>query len=181
MVLVARLYARRIININVNIVLAGVLAGGLTLIPVHMTRRVGIDNPWAIKAIALAADICFDVVIYYLLHWVANHTWNPYRKARAGEPKLSFLRDATLVQFERALLAPAYYGVMLGVLSVAMHVYGAGREWATIVAVLAGLAITRAMHTAWMIRRTRRGAVPEVLAPAACPTPETPPRSSDAA
>ena len=44
-----KLYQRkRIVNINVNIVFAGLLAMGLTLIPVHLTRRFGIDAEIAI-------------------------------------------------------------------------------------------------------------------------------------
>ncbi len=170
-----RLYARRIVNVNVNVVAAGSLAMGLTLIPVYLTRLVGIHEKWKIVAVTLSCDIVFDVGIYYFLHWLANH-WQafPWIKHRKRHPAgHSFIRDASLVQFERALLAPIYYGVALGVQYTMLHHLNDGadrRELATVVGLGGGLLITRAVHTAWMLwseRRWKRRATSSAP-PAAC-------------
>jgi hypothetical protein len=168
-----RWYARRIVNVNVNVIVAGMLAMALTLIPVHLTRHVGINTKWVIVAITLGFDICFDVAIYYLLHWLANHwqafPWVKHRKPhRAG---MSFIRDASLVQFERALLGPVYYGVALGIQYATLHHLGNGgdhRELATVVGLGGGLLVTRVIHTAWMIWSDRRWAKRCACQPAIC-------------
>ncbi|HYE02193.1 MAG TPA: hypothetical protein VD963_03040 [Phycisphaerales bacterium] len=87
-----RWYARRIVNVNVNIILAGALAMVLTVIPVHMTRWVGIDSRPAILAVGFLADLIFDVATYYLLHWLANH--RPWRN-RFGHRPVQRLRCHT--------------------------------------------------------------------------------------
>lgn len=171
--LVARLYARRIININVNVIVAGVLAGALTVVAVYFTRPLGIHNKWAIAAIAVVADIVFDVAIYYALHWLANHAWDNPHGRRPGSPKLSFIKDATLVQFERALLGPLYYGVMVVTMKLAMNAYGIEREWATSIGVANGLLVTRLMHTLWMLRQEKRR-TPHGAFPASTPPPPPP-------
>lgn len=170
----ARLYARRIVNINVNIILAGVLAMGLTLIPVYFSRRFT-DHKATIIAVTFISDIIFDVIIYYALHWVANHM--PKRKPGAAIADLSFLKDASLVQFERALLAPVYYGVAMTTQYVLLHPHHSGplasfirtltgqpadvpamfsREAATATALIFGILSTRILHTMWMLRQERR-------------------------
>jgi hypothetical protein len=176
MALLGRLYAKRIINVNVNIIVAGLLAMGLTLIPVHMTRHVGIDTKWMIVAITLGFDVVFDVAIYFFLHWLANH-WRafPWVKHRRGHhAQLSFIRDATLVQFERALLAPVYYGTLVGAQWVLLHELPDGadqRELAAVLGLGSGLLVTRLLHTAWMLHtehryRRRHG----TRSPLLCPT-----------
>lgn len=155
MVWIARLYARRIVNINVNIILAGVLAMSLTLIPVHFSRRFTDHKP-TIMAVTFVSDIVFDVVIYYLLHWVANHMPKRRRQPGVALADLSFLKDASLVQFERAILAPVYYGAAMGLQWLLLLNHPERREFATAVALMGGIVITRTLHTFWMIRQERR-------------------------
>ncbi len=180
-----RWYARRIVNVNVNVVLAGFLAGALTVIPVHLTHYVGVNAAWAIAFVAVGSDIVLDVAIYYALHWLANHTPNRHRAPPPpGVARLGFLRDATLVQFERAMLAPAYYLLFFWTIQIMVQ-RGIAREWATIVGVAVGLASTRLLHTLWMLRSARlnaqRAAALAAAAPipppaeAAAPTPVMPP------
>jgi len=151
-----RLYGRRIINVNLNVLIAGTLALLPTLWIVSLTRELGIDNKFAITAITFASDLVFDVVIYFVLHWLANHLPRRWGKVSSkAYQHLSFVRDATLVQFERMLMAPVLYTVALGLQNFLMH-YGIGREWATVWGFAVGLAITRTMHTFWMLRAERR-------------------------
>ncbi len=151
-----RLYGRRIVNVNCNVLLAGFLALLPTLWIVSLTRDLGINNKFAITAITFASDLVFDVVIYFVLHWLANHL--PRRWGAVSSKAyqhLSFIRDATLVQFERMVMAPVLYTVALGLQNFLMH-YGIGREWATVWGFAVGLTITRTMHTFWMLRAERR-------------------------
>lgn len=176
MVFLARLYARRIVNINVNILLAGTLAMGLTLIPVYFSRRFTDHKP-TIMAVTFVSDIIFDVIIYYALHWLANHLPRRKREPGVAIADLSFLKDASLVQFERALLAPVYYGLAMTTQYLLLHPHESGpvaafirfftgqppevpavfsREGATAAALLVGILSTRFLHTFWMIRQERR-------------------------
>ncbi|MCC6677298.1 MAG: hypothetical protein IT436_09145 [Phycisphaerales bacterium] len=176
MVFLARLYARRIVNINVNIILAGTLAMGLTLIPVYFSRRFT-DHKATIMAVTFLSDIIFDVVIYYALHWLANHMPKRRRQPGVAIADLSFLKDASLVQFERALLAPVYYGVAMSTQYLLLHPHTTGplasfirlltgqppdvpavfsREAATATALMFGIMSTRILHTIWMVRQERR-------------------------
>lgn len=153
-----RLYGRRIINVNFNVVLAGTLALLPTLWIVSLTRTLGggINNKFTITAITFVSDLIFDVVIYFALHWLANHL--PRRWGAVSShayQHLSFIRDASLVQFERMLMAPVLYTVALGLQNFLMH-DGISREWATVWGFATGVSITRTMHTFWMLRAEKR-------------------------
>jgi hypothetical protein len=161
MEVLGRLYARRIINVNVNIIVAGLLAMGLTIIPVYLTRHLDIHTKWIIVAVTVGFDIVFDVAIYFLLHWLANH-WRAFpwvKHRRPHHAQHSFIRDATLVQFERAMLAPVYYGTMVSAQWILLHNLPDGadqRELAAILGLGSGLVITRVLHTLWMLYTERR-------------------------
>lgn len=151
-----RLYGKRIVNVNFNVLLAGFLALLPTLWIVSLTRDMGIDNKFVITAITFVSDLVFDVVIYFALHWFANHfprRWGVV--SSKAYQHLSFIRDASLVQFERMLMAPLLYTVALGLQNFLMH-YGIGREWATVWGFATGLVITRTLHTFWMLRAERK-------------------------
>lgn len=144
MPLLARLYSRRIVNINVNIIVAGLFALVPVTLVVNLAHNFLYDNRpdltfWERKVIAgitLLTDIIADVTAFYILHWLANH-W-PRRlpggtlARTAGEQSVptfskptlepgltgpsspSFLKDATLVQVERMMLSPLLYTIWLG-------------------------------------------------------------------
>jgi hypothetical protein len=165
--LIARWYSRRIVNINVNIVLAGLIALGPTAGVAHLTHYVGIQDAWAITAITLLADGLFDVMAYYVLHWLANRS--PSKKPGRAGIDLEFIRDASLVQFERALLIPVFYGVTAGLSWYLISSKIAGRELGTVLALLAGIAVTRVVHTIWMIHQERSNAKKAMAAGASQP------------
>ncbi|MFN0011651.1 MAG: hypothetical protein ACKVS8_08420 [Phycisphaerales bacterium] len=176
--LCADLYAKRIVNVNVNIVLSGLLALIPTLAAVHFSRYLGVNDQdkIAISAVTFVADMISDVVIYYILHWLANHSPVATRRAlqRAEElvktqslisPErqlarnvthpVSFLRDATIVQLERMCLSPVLYGVLLGSQQYLLRI-DMDRVWATAISFCVGIALTRCLHTLWMLRQDRK-------------------------
>lgn len=145
---------KRIININVNIISAGLLALALALIPVHYTRSLGISNKMAIAAIGTSFDILFDVAIFYMLHWIANH-WKPrWAAKRQNHSRRRFFRDATLIQFERALFAPLFYVVQYS-LNFSFQQVNIEREWALVWGTIISITLTRIVHTLWGLKTGR--------------------------
>jgi hypothetical protein len=181
-----RQYAKRIVNINVNILLAGLLALAPTLLVVrlveHLLRsgvvsgaKLHLGDKAIISGATLIADIFFDVTIYYALHWVANHSGVfsrlkmasvgarvQKRQARiegiadAAVESVPFFKDATKVQFERMVLSPLLYFLFLGTQFVLMSVKHVPPVWATLIGFFVGIITARTLHTLWMLREERR-------------------------
>ncbi len=186
MSLISRLYARRIININVNIILAGVLALVPVAIVVKLVHRYAFDGRAEltsgehaiISGVTLVTDIVSDVTFFYLLHWMANH-WPrriPGGKLAeiAGEHSApGYFKDATLVQIERMVLSPFLYAIWLTVQNVliAHHV---APTWATIWGFWIATALARTLHTLWMLRAQRRQRLRTERARAAASPPANP-------
>lgn len=162
-----RLYARRIVNVNVNIVLAGILALVPTIAVVSLSRFFVDDHHHLLIAvITFAADIVSDVTIYFGLHWLANHSSNRRFKAVEGAyAQMSFIRDASIVQLQRAILSPLLYAVAFGLQYLLMR-SGFPREAATGIGLISGILTTRVLHTIWMVME-ERAATRRVAAPGA--------------
>lgn len=187
MSLLGRLYARRIVNINVNIVLAGLMA----LVPVFIVTKVVHsfafdDRPadqllfWEKKVfggVTLLTDIVADVTFFYLLHWLANH-WPkklPGGKLAqvAGDASApGYFKDATLVQIERMVLSPLLYTIWLVTQFILMR-EGVSPAWAMVWGFCVATAIIRTLHTLWMLRTHRR--VREATAPPPVVVQSSPP------
>lgn len=181
-----KLYARRIVNVNVNIVAAGLLALLPTVGLVHLAeivgftgwaaKKTGLHHEFIVNGITFLGDVVCDVAIYYCLHWVANH-W-PRRaaeKLHLPQPHPihpTFFKDATMVQVERMTLSPLLYALWLGTQHMLL-VRGANLTYATIVGGIVGIGTTRVLHTLWMIRQQRRwakkAAVAAAVAMGKCP------------
>jgi hypothetical protein len=175
----ARLYDRRIVNVNVNVVVAGFAAMGITVAVMHAADRLGwLDKlngifpnihgsafghsfeihsqKLIISGLTFLVDLIADVGVYFVLHWLANHM--PRKKARPTNPAyadLSFMRDASLVQFERAILSPLLYIVALGLQNNLLH-RGVGIGRATAIGFTAGILTSRVLHTIWMAYNERK-------------------------
>jgi len=158
------LYQRkRIININANIITSGLLAIVLSKYPVLWVGRfIGTDHPMRITIAAGVIDMIVDVFMYYALHWMANH-WKPSWKKNAPNKNapqpgskadtMTFMRDASLIQFERVLLSPLYYavamGLMYGLQTGTTHM---DHSWAFVIGFTSGIVVTRIVHTIWGLR-----------------------------
>jgi len=102
-------YRRRLVNINVNITVASVVAamGGTAVI--HFTRYIGVrdDDKTILMLIAAAADWLIDLVLAVGLHWMANHWPESWKRSKtliekaedvlesSPPPGLSVIKDAT--------------------------------------------------------------------------------------
>ncbi|MBX3364173.1 MAG: hypothetical protein KF866_05345 [Phycisphaeraceae bacterium] len=145
-----RTYQRRkIININVNVIVAGLLAIAVAKYPVHVVGDWLGDDRKLLRAIAAAAiDGIADIIIYYVLHWVANH-WRPLAKKgqRRKENAGSFFKHATLVQFERYMLSPVFYLIAIGLMFTLDKHAGMGHSWAFVCGFITAILVTRVLHT----------------------------------
>jgi uncharacterized membrane protein len=151
-----RQYSRRLINVNINILMAGVLALMPLALTIHIaTVYFGLADKRLIALLTFAADVCFDVVIYYVLHWLANHSPRLLRHKPKHVKKKSFFKDASLVQFERMTLAPILYGFALGLQHLLMR-KGHSPTISTVIGFVVGIAVARILHSMWMLRQERR-------------------------
>ncbi len=86
----ARLYGKRIVNVNVNIIAAGVLALIVTAVFMHffvawnwhevISGWVGFNPKIIITASTFLVDLVADLAVYYVLHWYANHVPSRFEK-----------------------------------------------------------------------------------------------------
>ena len=152
------LYQRkRIINININAIAAGLLAMfPAGLIVLYAEGHLSPEPHWPFPLIAIGADVIFDVIIYFALHWIANH-WRPTkgrnnreRKALEARPP-PFFRDVILIQIERAVLSPLFYIISGGIMHF-LQILGNRPSVAFLIAFPCGLVVTRVVHTLWGLR-----------------------------
>ncbi|QYK48811.1 MAG: hypothetical protein KF838_02935 [Phycisphaeraceae bacterium] len=162
----------RLFNINFNVVAAGLLAIAISKYPVLLVSEwIGPERKFLITLAAAGIDVVADVVIYYGLHWLANH-WRPAsRRPRVRKSKRAFFKDASLVQFERAILSPLYYMVAGGLMYLLQY-QGIKANWAFVFGFVSAIVVTRIVHTMWGLRTGRFKSDPHEFA-AASDTPVT--------
>lgn len=165
----ARCYAKRVVNVNINIIVAGLLAMGVTVAFMHTFVNFGWDLDLAkllhlphdtiIGGTTFLVDLIADLAVYYVLHWLANHMPRKAGKIldqlNPAYAHLSFVQDATLVQVERMALSPVFYVIALGGQYV-LRQQGLKIGPATALSFAAAIAITRCLHTIWMLYQERR-------------------------
>ncbi|MBY0311783.1 MAG: hypothetical protein K2W85_06920 [Phycisphaerales bacterium] len=173
-------YGRRIVNVNINVVVAGLLALVPVLACVKLTEwalsrgivdgeRLHVSDKVIIGVVTFLSDIIFDVAIYYGLHWLANHApWLKKTRLRqleavadAAVDSSPFFKDATRVQMQRMVLSPLLYVLWIGTQQTLMHAHLMPTSWATVIGFCVGVGVARALHTYWMIQeeRARKAAI----------------------
>jgi hypothetical protein len=166
----ARQYAKRIVNINVNIVVAGLMATILTSFALKAGRHLGVFDDNTHKKLIIAAtfviDMVFDVAIAVGLHWLANHWPAGWKRSRklvdtadgvidAAPPAVSFVKDATAIQFQRLVLSPVLYATAFVTQWLMLH-EGVPAEWTVMPSYMAGVVLTRVIHTPWLLHAERK-------------------------
>ena len=146
---------KRVVNININILAAGFLAIALAKFPVKFIGDwIGPEHKLIIAAIAYIVDTIFDVMVYYALHWIANH-WNPqgHLPKHDDRPKSRrFVHDATRIQAERMALVPIFILIGPGGMWALQRFANITHSWAFVIAFVAAIITTRIIHTIWGIR-----------------------------
>lgn len=156
-----RFYQRyRILNVNANIVLAGFLAILVAKWPVQWVSNWIGEGRDVLKVVAAAAiDGIADILIYFVLHWLANH-WRPFKSKSEREAALlekrrgKFLKHATVIQFERYALFPVFYLVAMGGMYMLMQT-GMREGWAFALGFAAAIFTTRVLHTTYWLKTGR--------------------------
>ena len=148
---------RRWININANVVAAGLISTLMVMGLIWGLKWLGTSWPtWGYTAFSVAADVVLDVALFSALHWVANH-WRPLsgksnkERLELGAVAPPHLEDTARVQLERAVLSPLYY-VIAAAGTEGLQRLGMHPAWAVVIAYPVGLLVTRTVHTVWGFR-----------------------------
>jgi hypothetical protein len=139
---------RRVININVNVTTAGILALALAKFPVGWTAElIGREHKLMIAVAAYGIDMVFDALVYFALHWLANH-WKPGEPEPLNQARVGlFFRDALTVQAERMVLVPVFALIAIGGMWVLQHQTDLKVGWIFVITYLTAILITRVLHT----------------------------------
>jgi hypothetical protein len=156
--LIKKYQSRRIININVNVVTAGLASIAISKYPVTlMAAWLGHEHKLLITVLAYVLDTLVDVAIYFGLHWVANH-WRPVflhgEPVHKGEPGETpgerarhYIADVGRIQAERLALVPLFAGTSMGLMYALQHFFAIRPSWAFVWGFLAAIFVTRIAHT----------------------------------
>ncbi|MFO0832054.1 MAG: hypothetical protein U0637_09440 [Phycisphaerales bacterium] len=163
----ARWYAKRVVNVNVNILLAGAIAIGIMWVVMHfvnvldidghLSRRLNVNVKYINMSLSFLIDLVADLAVYYVLHWYANHAPGKLggKLINPEYSDLSFMQDATKIQFERMVLSPILYGIAMGLQWLLLH-KEVRPPTAAAVGFAVGICTTRTLHTLWMLWESRR-------------------------
>lgn len=144
-----KLYQRkRVININVNVIAAGILAIILAKFPVAWTAElIGREHKLLISIAAYFIDMIFDGLVYFSLHWLANH-WNPGEPEPVDRARVRrFFADALIVQAERFALVPIFALIAIGGMYLLQHHTDLKIGWAFVITYVTAILTTRVLHT----------------------------------
>ncbi len=162
-----RWYAKRVVNVNINILLAGAFAIAIMWVVMHfvnvldvdghISRRLHVDVKYVNMTLSFVIDLVADLAVYYALHWYANHAPGKLggKLINPEYSDLSFMQDATKIQVERVILSPILYGIAMGLQLLALH-HNYRPPTAAAIGFAAGITTTRTLHTLWMVWEAKR-------------------------
>ncbi len=148
---------KRVVNINVNVFLAGLLSIILAKYPIILiSEYIGTEHKFKISVIAYILDTTIDIALYFGLHWIANH-WRPLEQSGIADklttPKdkrsKNFLLDVGRVQAERIALVPIFALISMGGMWSLLHHTNFTTGWAFVTSFIAAMIVTRILHTIW--------------------------------
>lgn len=139
---------KRVVNINVNVTFAGLVAILIAKWPVLLVAEwLGEERKFLISLAAYFIDMVVDFMVYFSLHWLANH-WKPGKPAPIDRARLiHFAQDALVVQAERIVLVPLFAVIAIGGMWQLQAQAGMPAHWAFVLAYLAAILTTRILHT----------------------------------
>ncbi len=143
--LVKLYWSSRLVHINVNALIAGILSLIIAIRFVDLTRYLT-DHPFVIALLSYLFDGVIDFVIFAILHGVIY-----YSRVRRFSHAQTIASDLTVLQSHRLLLSAVTFSVSVGLHWAFMYV-GFHRVSAFILAYAIGLVITRTVHTWYGLR-----------------------------
>lgn len=135
----------RIVSINANVIIAGIIAITLSVYPVYLTKMIT-DDPLTIALISFGIDAFFDFTAFSLLHLNVHR-----RYLRGWVPSRSLGEDLFWVNTHRATLSVIYFFIAVGIHSL-LIMSGKGRVASYLISYLFALTITRLVHTAYGLK-----------------------------
>ena len=151
---------KRVVNINVNVFVAGLLSIAIAKYPVMLiSAMIGHEHKLLISIVAYVIDTVIDVCLYFGLHWIANH-WRPLKETHlvdkltmpAESRTRNFLVDVGKVQAERFALVPIFALIAISGMWAIQHFAHSKPNWAFVIAFIIAMLITRVIHTIWGYR-----------------------------
>jgi hypothetical protein len=126
---------KRIVNININIILAAIISTLLAAYPVYLTKFFT-NNLFQIVLFSIGADAILDISLFAFFHWIVhkNHS------------KKVIAMDFALIQSHRIILSILYY-IIAGSFQFILMNLGFYRTGSFITAYFIALIITRTIHT----------------------------------
>ena len=151
---------KRVVNINVNVFLAGILSIAIAKYPIMLLSDViGHEHKLKLSILAYVIDTTIDVLLYFGLHWIANH-WRPLKETHivdklttpADSRTKNFLVDVGKVQAERIALVPIFAAIAISGMWALQHFAELKPNWAFVIAFIVAMIITRIIHTVWGLK-----------------------------
>jgi len=144
-----KMYQRkRVVNINLNVMAAGLLAIALAKFPVAwVAELIGREQKLLIALATYAIDMVFDGVVYFALHWIANQ-WKPGDPEPVDKARVRrFFLDALIVQGERFALVPVFAVIAIGGMYILQHRTEISPGWLFVIVYTFAIFVTRILHT----------------------------------
>ncbi len=136
---------KRIVNINVNIIIASLVSIVLSLYPVYLTKMIS-NSAGAIALISFGIDALIDGGIFIILHGFLNK-----KQIINGGISSSLKRDIFRIQAERMVLSVFYFVFAVGGHYI-LIMNGLGRTAAFALSYIFALALSRYIHTLYGLR-----------------------------
>ena len=131
----------RVININVNIILASLLAILISSYVVDLTYGL-FESMLAIVMSAYLIDASIDFVIFVILHALSNN----------GNELKPLVADIGKIQSHRIVLAAIFFLIAISLDYVFMSLLGLERAYSFIFAYTFALLVTRVIHTVYGLK-----------------------------
>lgn len=137
---IAKVYKKRIVNINFNITLASLIATLLAAYPVMLFASHGSMTFMLLSAFMI--DAILDGAIFTILHKIANNHKNHKQ----------FILDTGKIQFQRVILSIIFFVVAITLDYSLMHYLQFQRASSFLMSYTLALIVTRSMHTIYGLK-----------------------------
>ena len=134
-------YAKRIININLNITIASLLSTIVAVYPIKYVANLS-DSMTFIVFSAFAIDSILDGIIFSILHLISNKN----KKLK------HYITDINQIQTQRIILSVIYFIFAVGLDYILMIKFDISRTTSFVFAYVFALIVTRTIHTLYGLK-----------------------------
>jgi len=138
--MVGKYSSSRLVNINVNIIIASVLSIFISSFPVYFLKMIT-EEMVLIALFSFLIDSIIDISVFAFLHFLVN----------LKHSKFLVAMDFALIQGHRFVLAILYFFVAVGMHLLLMYL-GVDNVFSFIASYFFALVVTRVTHTIYGLR-----------------------------